>query len=229
MPWVRFDDQFPIHRKVDSLSDPAFRLHVSAIFWCARNLTDGCVPEGDLDYAAPRKMKRPDRFVAELVGRGLWHPPGQGCESGRCPAPVEHGWAIHDYLEFQPSRSKIEKEREAKAERQRRWLEKRKTRLVEKPVDRDASTDATVDASKDAAPPRPAPKEGGGGDAPAAPERRSRGAAGRAHPPGSPDRATRKDSQSVNEALARSGCPHGAPAGVGCALCRRGIPAEEVS
>lgn len=59
MPWVRFDDQFPIHRKVDGLSDAAYRLHTSAIFWCARNLTDGFVSEEDLDGVTAR-VRTPD-------------------------------------------------------------------------------------------------------------------------------------------------------------------------
>ena len=115
MPWVRFDDQFPIHRKVDSLSDAAFRLHVSAIFWCARNLTDGAVPQGDLSAAAPRTMRRPERFVTELVERGLW------------VATNPHGWVINDYLEYQPSKEQVEAERVAARERQRKWRERRKS------------------------------------------------------------------------------------------------------
>lgn len=113
MPWVRFDDQFPIHRKVDSLTDPAFRLHVSAIFWCARNLTDGCVTEHDLPSAAPRKMRNPDRYVAELVDRGVWRQ--NGC-----------GWVIHDYLEYQPSKDKVLEEREKTRKRQARWREQQR-------------------------------------------------------------------------------------------------------
>lgn len=113
MPWVRFDDQFPIHRKVDTLSDPAFRLHVSAIFWCARNLTDGYVPEGDLDVVAPRKMKRPDKFVAELVGRELW-------------LPSDDGWHVNDYLQYQPSKARVQKDRDNAAQRQRKWKERQR-------------------------------------------------------------------------------------------------------
>ena len=172
MPWVRFDDQFPIHRKVEGLSDAAFRLHISAIFWCARNLTDGFVPVEDLESAVPRRMRRPGKFVAELVARKLW-------------VEVDDGWQIHDYLDFQPSREKVERERKAKAERQARWLEKRRKQgqRRDSPVDIDASGDASHDASKDAAPYPPRPEGGGGVYAP------KRGASGRAGPSGSPVRA----------------------------------------
>jgi hypothetical protein len=42
MTWVRFDDQFPIHRKMTGLSDAAFRLHVLAIFWWMTCVERGC-------------------------------------------------------------------------------------------------------------------------------------------------------------------------------------------
>lgn len=73
MPWVRFDDQYPIHRKVAGLSDAAFRLHSAAIFWSARNGTDGFVPQDDLDQVCAR-VRDPARFAAECVKRGLWIP-----------------------------------------------------------------------------------------------------------------------------------------------------------
>lgn len=150
MPWVRFDDQFPLHRKVKGLSDAAFRLHAEAIFWCARNLTDGFVPTEDISDVA--SARRPHKSIPELVRRDMWASNGDG-------------WQIHDYLDFQPSKMKVEHERKAKAERQARWMAKRKPR--------DASRDATTDTSRDAAPPRP---EKGGGGKPS-PGRRSRAGA----------------------------------------------------
>lgn len=156
MSWVRLDDQFPIHRKVDSLSDPAFRLHVSAICWCARNLTDGWVPEADLDAAAPRTMKRPGRFVAELVRRGVW-------------STAADGWTIHDYLDYQPSKARVEEDRKKNAERQRRFAYRKKTRDQQKgqapnAVSNALSTpledkpNAVADGVTNATPSRPAPK-----------------------------------------------------------------------
>ncbi|SRR6266702_821351 len=123
MPWVRFDDQFTIHRKVDGLSDTAFRLHVAAIFWCARNLTDGFVPEGDLAIVSAR-VRAPARFAAECVVRSLWHLADEECAAPKCPAnreaPAEAGaspgWFIHDYFEYQPTREKVLRERKMKAE-----------------------------------------------------------------------------------------------------------------
>lgn len=104
MPWVRFDDQYPIHRKVAGLSDTAFRLHSAAIFWCVRNGTDGFVPEEDLDQVCAQ-VRTPARFAAECVRRNAWHDAAYACDSENCPGPREEaGWVIHDYLEYQPTK-----------------------------------------------------------------------------------------------------------------------------
>lgn len=124
MPWVRFDDQYSIHRKVDGLSDAAFRLHTSAIFWSARNLTDGFVSREDLDGVSAR-VRTPERFAAECVRRGVWHEACQPCPSEKCPGPVgEDGWVIHDYWEFQPSKVQVVLDRQAAADRQAKWRAK---------------------------------------------------------------------------------------------------------
>jgi hypothetical protein len=123
MPWVRFDDQFPIHRKVDGLSDAAFRLHTSAIFWSARNLTDGSVTREDLDGVSAR-VRTPERFAAECKKRGVWHLGDEDCPSEKCPADGEgdpDGWIIHDYWEFQPSKAQVVADRQAAAKRQAKW------------------------------------------------------------------------------------------------------------
>lgn len=149
MPWVRFDDVFPINRKVDGLSDAAFRLHVSAIFWCARNLTDGFVPEGDLELVSAR-VRTPTRFAAELVDRGLW---------------IEHetGWQIKDYLDFQPSKEQVLEDRKKAAERQRKWRDAK----------RNTVSNGSSNGVSNAAPPRPAPipkgERGGGRDSKTSP------------------------------------------------------------
>ena len=158
MPWVRFDDVFPIHRKVRGLSDPAFRLHAEAIFWCARNLTDGFVPAADLlDLASAR---RPLKFVPELVIRGMWHLADEVCDSKKCPAYVEQpserdGWLLHDYFEYQPTKAQVIKEREQNAERQRRYKERHASNGTESHSESNAVSNAVSDASVTG--PRPVP------------------------------------------------------------------------
>lgn len=152
MPWVRFDDTFPTHRKVDGLSDAAFRLHVSAIFWCARNLTDGVVPEEDLDLVTAR-VRTPARFTAELVGRGLWHGSGHACPD--CP-DVASGWVIHGYLEFQPSKEKVLVDRRSSADRQKAWRDRHSQ------SNRNGSSNAVSNGPSNPAPTRPDPTLLGG-------------------------------------------------------------------
>jgi hypothetical protein len=89
MPWIRFEDNFAEHPKVLSISDAAFRLHVRAIGYCSRHLTDGAVSQ-----AAVRSLSagRSTRLAAELVKSRMW-------------TVTDDGFLIHDYLEYQPSRS----------------------------------------------------------------------------------------------------------------------------
>ena len=169
MPWVRFDDQYPIHRKVDGLSDAAFRLHTSAIFWSARNLTDGFVSREDLDGVSAR-VRTPGRFAAECVRRGVWHDARQECLSEKCPGPVgEDGWVIHDYWEFQPSKVQVVADRQAAARRQAKWR-----------AAHNGSSNGVTNAVSASSPSRP-PLKGGGGGARAAREGAS------AAPPPLPD------------------------------------------
>lgn len=102
MPWIRFEDNFPEHPKVLALSDGAFRLHVQAIAYCSRQLTDGHV-----SIAAVESLtRRSSRLTAELIRARLWE-------------PVDDGYLIHDYLEYQPSRDDIQKRREADRSRKK--------------------------------------------------------------------------------------------------------------
>lgn len=97
MAWVRLDDRFPDHPKVDPLSDGAFRLHVSAICYAANHLTDGFIPTLRAARLVPRFKSS---YPKELEKAGLWEP--QGTE----------GWRIHHYLDFQPSADEVRAERE---------------------------------------------------------------------------------------------------------------------
>lgn len=169
MTWVRFDDQFPIHRKIGGLNDRLYRLANEAIFWCARNLTDGRVRAAELAQVRGRATPVD---AAELVQRGIWHDAGYDCPSDKCPPSGADGWAIHDYWDYQPSREKVLRERAAKAERQRRWMEKRFSKPSQDGSD-DTSRDASVDESLTPTPspsPTPSPprREAGTGGVPEA-------------------------------------------------------------
>lgn len=99
MAWVRIEPEMIDHPKIIGLSDAAFALHVRAICYCNRHLTDGEVPAPALAKLGRR------RAAAELVSAGLWLQE----ESGN--------YHIHDYLEYQPSRRTVHERREGLSDR----------------------------------------------------------------------------------------------------------------
>jgi hypothetical protein len=108
MPYLNLDDGFSEHRKVDALSDAAFRLHTSGLCYCARELTDGVVPEHRVARLVPRYKPT---ALAELVDAAMW-------------LPVPDGYAIHDYLEWNKSRAWWIEKREKDAKRLADWRAK---------------------------------------------------------------------------------------------------------
>ncbi|MEU5477509.1 hypothetical protein [Streptomyces mirabilis] len=110
MPWVKIDDRFPSHRKIALLSDRAFRLHVSAICWCAENLTDGRISNRELALVA--HVRGVKTTAQQLEAAGLWE-------------RTEDGWAIHDYLDYNPSREQVLVERKKNAARQEAFRKRR--------------------------------------------------------------------------------------------------------
>jgi general stress protein YciG len=108
MTWAKFDDRYPWHRKVRGLSDAAFRMDVSAVCWCAENLTDGVIESEFLTLVSD--VRNPRKVAAELVRAGRWHAEDHDCES--CPLLPPGAHVIHDYLDYNPTREKIERDRE---------------------------------------------------------------------------------------------------------------------
>lgn len=101
MPWFRLDDSFHSHPKVIAAGNEAVGLYVRCGTYAAEHLTDGFVGKSIvLLYGS-------DALAARLVEAKLWH-------------RTRGGWNIHDYLDYNPSREAVEKERKAAAERQRR-------------------------------------------------------------------------------------------------------------
>jgi len=188
---LRFDDQFPLHRKVDGLSDSAFRLHVESIFWCARNLTDGFIAQ--IDIASVSRFRKAQGYVAELVQRGAWHQITKGEIVGGCLRceqredrddlpPDSNGWLIHDFLDWQLPRSKVLQIKERRAEAGRRggirsaYVRNEQKNKSQRDKRRGVTTGQGPPASKSQAtskqiasradePPIPSPsKEGNGGE-----------------------------------------------------------------
>jgi hypothetical protein len=102
MSWVKLDDGFADHPKVAELSDAAFRMHVTALCWCARQETDGFIS------AKQARKIGAQRHVNELVGARLW-------------IDQDDRFEIKDYLVYNPSREQLEAKRLATRERLQRF------------------------------------------------------------------------------------------------------------
>lgn len=113
MSWIKLDDQFADHPKIAVAGPLAAWLHVKALVYCGRYLTDGKIPgvivaglvdwtsDGVLVETSNYSADRPDNtaLAERLCAAGLWH-------------SVEGGYEIHDYLEWNPSRAQVLAERE---------------------------------------------------------------------------------------------------------------------
>lgn len=107
MTWVRLDDQFADSPKLERAGPVAGWLHVAALCYCARHLTDGVIPR----EKAARLIPSAGRHIKALVREGVWHEPGHTCD--RCPPCPDRHYVLHDYLDFQPSRAQVEADRAA--------------------------------------------------------------------------------------------------------------------
>jgi hypothetical protein len=117
MPWVKLDDQFTDHPKVLACGPLASWLYVCGLAYCARLLTDGFIPEGQV-----RKLADVDDAKAlanQLVAVNLWE---------RC----DGGYRVHDYHDYQPTREKALAIREARAEAGSRGGKQKASNLLER-------------------------------------------------------------------------------------------------
>ncbi|MGE0598287.1 MAG: hypothetical protein AB7J35_00490 [Dehalococcoidia bacterium] len=106
MTWVRLDDQILDHPKFISLDNDALVLWLLCLTYSNAQRTDGALSDAVVrTLAARRNLTHVDPGV--LVDAGLWE---------RQPA----GYLIHDYHDYQPAKSSLERERVAAAERKRR-------------------------------------------------------------------------------------------------------------
>src|SRR5690242_3217702 len=108
MPWLRLDDGFAENPKLAACSERARWLHVVALCYCSRNLTDG-----HLDARAVKVVTaivdRPCRTaVKQLVAEKLWHDEGAGC------------YRINDFLEWNPDAETVKRLRKERQEAGRR-------------------------------------------------------------------------------------------------------------
>ena len=130
MPYLNVDDGMDEHEKIEALSDAAFRLHITAMLFCSRKLTDGFV---SLSRARRLSPSGRDGTAAELVRAGVWHDLGEGCskpeciEARTCHAHGRPGhYIVHDYLQWNHSKAWWEKRRADEAERLKKYRSRKK-------------------------------------------------------------------------------------------------------
>ena len=109
MTWAKMDDRFHEHprtRKVWRSCPMAIGLHVMAITYSAGNLLDGRIDHEWVADQIPSATAR-RKATAALVEAGQW---------------IDHGthYEIRDYLDYNPSREKVQADRARDAERKAR-------------------------------------------------------------------------------------------------------------
>lgn len=124
MAWVKLDDQFPDHPKIVQAGPLAGWLHICAIAYCNRFLTDGFVPAAQVprlaDFAGLAEVVsvadglagmgsdvEPAMLADRLVAFGVWE-------------QAVGGYLIHNYLDFQPSKAEVEARRKQRVSAGRR-------------------------------------------------------------------------------------------------------------
>lgn len=153
MTWFKVDDGLHSHPKALAAGTAALGLWVRCGSYCAQHLTEGFIPAAVANMYGSRSMS------SALVSAGLFR-------------KVEGGFQMHDFLDRNPSREEVERDRAAAAERQKRAREKARESREKSLRDsrRDESVShASVTPAVTVPPTRPDPtrKEENGADAPA--------------------------------------------------------------
>jgi hypothetical protein len=120
MTWVRLDDAFFTNSKAIAAGLHGRSLALAGICYASGNLTDGKIAKAALPIIAAMAGVKPN-VARQVVVAGLWEEEG------------DH-YLIHDYLKYNPSAEQVHRERDAAAERQRRW---RDTHVAQRRSDSD--------------------------------------------------------------------------------------------
>ncbi len=109
LSWIRLDDHFAEHPKIKEIGPLGLVLQVRALCYCSRYLTDGFLPDTVLkslltEFADWNGVVGGNDWPAKMVKAGLWKSAQKKGISG---------WIIHDYLDYNPSKSLIGKRRKA--------------------------------------------------------------------------------------------------------------------
>lgn len=103
MTWVKLDDGFYDHPKVEDLTLAAVGLWTLCASYCGKHLSNGYV-----SYARVSRLGGTDDLIDELVESGLWE-------------HADRGVQFHDWDKYQPTRQSVEDKRAQDRERQRKY------------------------------------------------------------------------------------------------------------
>lgn len=145
MTWAKLDDHFHDHAKVIAAGHEAVGLFALTLTWACGQQSEGKVPANVPQRFAGR---RSNELCRRLVTAGLYE-------------VVEGGWLIHDFLDYNPSRSTSAALSDSRAQAGRRGAAARwgngKTAVVA--IHTDGNTDGKLlaNAQQKHAPARPVP------------------------------------------------------------------------
>lgn len=151
MVWAKIDDGILDNPKMARVGVFGFAMHVAAISWSCRNLTDGFVPHSVtsrllplsrvmIDSSNPLALTDGDRSMGGEVGLDPYVVADALVDSGLW-REVDGGYEIHDFLVYNPSRSEIEKKKTQDQERQARSRSRRLSRRESHVTSQRDSTD----------------------------------------------------------------------------------------
>ena len=124
MAWAKLYDEWTDHPKVLAVDPHSKLLWLASISYSNRNLTDGFLPAAQVDRlinwsdlelwdsdGEPTSVD-PQQLANRLCDADLWE-------------PVEGGYRVHDFLDYQVSKEQVERTKQAAAERQKASRERR--------------------------------------------------------------------------------------------------------
>jgi hypothetical protein len=134
--WVKLDDGFVDHPKIARVGMVGAWLQIQALCYANRNLTDGFIPAGIVpSFLARGTTRLEQRTKGELTWTVGEHNGMQGLDlhdvdwpqimvNAELWEPVDGGYVIHDYHDYQPTKADVEAARKAWNDRQKRHREK---------------------------------------------------------------------------------------------------------
>jgi hypothetical protein len=142
MTWVKLDDRYATHPKMLRAGPAALALDVAGLCYSAGHGTDGFVPAEALAAAAPFLARaKALAAAAQLVAVGRW-------------VPVEGGWRIHDYLDYNPSTAERDERKSAAVKRTQQWRNRRRGGDTSTGERQRRGGDTSTVSTRDATPPR---------------------------------------------------------------------------